>query len=531
MSRNKRSYPFLVHHFLEDSAERFPDKSAVLMNGVGHSFRTIDQAANQLAHFLCRRGLNRGDRVAILLANSPEYIISYYAVLKSGGIAVPLNTDLLATHLPQILSRCGAKILITSRLFRRKLLAIAGDIPSVESIIYRGSTGDPELEERLALEVFYEEAFLQENGEQPPDRRLIDADFASIVYTSGSTGTPRGVTLKHVNVLTNTRSIVSYLQLTPDDRIMAVLPFYYIYGKSLLNTHFSVGGSVVIDNRFAYPNTVLQTMADSDCTGFSGVPSTFAILLHRSALRDFRFPSLRYLTQAGGAMSPDLQKQVSEVFAPARLFVMYGATEASARLSYLDPSELPRKWGSIGKAIPNVELYVGDENGTELPQGEVGEIIARGSNIMSGYWNDPEATARVLRDGCYFTGDLGRMDDEGFIFVVGRKKEMIKRGAHRISSKEIEECALSCPGVMEAAVFGIDDDILGEAIVCCVSLKDSHQIQEKDILDHCKIKLEAYKMPSHVCILPELPKKDSQKIDKSQLKNLFLNDLTRPSDQ
>ena len=197
--------------------------------------------------------------------------------------------------------------------------------------------------------------------EDDPGVRMIDLDVASIVYTSGSTGKPRGAVLSHLNIVSNTRSIVDYLELTSEDRVLAVLPFYYIYGKSLLNTHFFVGGSVVVDNRFLYPNVILQTMREQEVTGFAGVPSTYTILLSRSNLKNLKFPRLRYVTQAGGAMAPSVQKEVAEAFAPARLFVMYGATEASARLSYLDPGDLPRKWGSIGKAIANVELFVADE--------------------------------------------------------------------------------------------------------------------------------------------------------------------------
>jgi long-chain acyl-CoA synthetase len=213
---------------------------------------------------------------------------------------------------------------------------------------------------------------------------------------------------------------------------------------------------------------------------------------------------------------------VQRVFHPAELYIMYGATEASARLSYLDPRDLPRKWGSIGKAIPNVTLYVADEEGREVPQGQTGELVARGSNIMSGYWNDPAATAEVLRHGVYFTSDLGRMDEEGVLYVVGRKKEMIKRGAHRISAKEIEERVLQCAGVIEAAVFGIPDAILGEAIVCCLSVDGGAPPDESAIQEYCKTRLDPFKIPSHIWLLPELPKKDSHKIDKSRLREDFL---------
>ncbi|MCP4711155.1 MAG: AMP-binding protein, partial [Planctomycetes bacterium] len=215
------------------------------------------------------------------------------------------------------------------------------------------------------------------------------------------------------------------MKLTSSDRVMVVLPFYYIYGKSLLNTHFLVGGSVVLDNRFAFPQVILETMEKTQVTGFSGVPSTFMILLNKSTVRNCRFESLRYITQAGGAMAPSVQKEVADVFAPAQLFVMYGATEASARLSYVDPDILPQKWGSIGKAITNTDLFVADESGQPLGPNQVGEIVARGANIMSGYWNDPVGTSKVLKNGLYYSGDLGKVDDDGYLYVVGRSRDII----------------------------------------------------------------------------------------------------------
>jgi long-chain acyl-CoA synthetase len=300
---------------------------------------------------------------------------------------------------------------------------------------------------------------------------------------------------------------------------MVVLPFYYIYGKSLLNTHFFVGGSVVIDNRFLYPNVVLQTMQNQGVTGFSGVPSTFTILLRRSNLKTHKFERLRYLTQAGGAMAPVIQKEVVEAFAPAKLFVMYGATEASARLSYLDPGDLPRKWGSIGKAIPNVDLFVADAAGNPLPAGEEGEIVARGSNLMPGYWNHPGETKKVLKNGLYYTGDLGKMDDEGFIFIVGRRKDMIKIGGNRVSAKEIEDAIYEHPEVVEAAVIGLPDDILGEAPKAFLVVKKScKESIAEELSVFLQQRLAIYKIPKFYEIRDSLPKSESGKIQKLKLK-------------
>ena len=357
-----------VHNFLEDSAERFPDKPAFFANDNWHTYEEINSQSNQLAHYLIKIGINKGERIALLIENSIEYVVTYYAILKAGAITVALNTDSTAKDIEYILNDCDVSLLIVNqKLFRNaKVLFEAKEKKGkgknwAKKVLLWSNLKKIELDQSES-EILFLPAVLESMHKTNPDIKIIDLDVASIVYTSGSTGKPRGATLTHLNITTNTRSIVEYLHLTSDDRIMVVLPFYYIYGKSLLNTHFYVGGSVVVDNRFLYPNVVLKTMHEQNATGFSGVPSTFTILLNRSDLRSFKFESLRYLTQAGGAMAPAVQKEVVDVFNPAKVFIMYGATEAAARLSYLNPNDLQRKWGSIGKAIPNVELFVADEN-------------------------------------------------------------------------------------------------------------------------------------------------------------------------
>ena len=517
----------IVHNFLEDSAELHPEKNALFAFEKWHTFGELNDSANRLARLLVKRGLAKGDRVALFIENSKEYVASYYAVLKAGGITVALNTDSTADDVGYIIQDCGVRYLVTNEKLLRKIRALVSGQPpgegnapgpSLEQVLVWSESGAVGIEDSRR-EIIALPASMEAEPAESPGIRMIDLDIASIVYTSGSTGKPRGAVLSHLNIVTNTRSIVDYLELTPEDRIMVVLPFYYIYGKSLLNTHFFVGGSVVVDNRFMYPNVILQTMKDQAVTGFSGVPSTFTILLGRSNVRSQKFETLRYVTQAGGAMAPAVQKQVAEVFAPAKLFIMYGATEASARLSYLDPAELPRKWGSIGKAIPNVDLFVADECGNPLPAGEEGEIVARGSNLMSGYWNHPEETEKVLRNGLYYSGDIGRMDEEGFIFVVGRSKDMIKIGGNRVSAKEIEEALYEHPGIHEVAVIGIPDDVLGEAPKACIVLKSGYCGNiEEELGAFLKDHLALYKIPKCYEIRDSLPKNESGKIQKLKLK-------------
>jgi len=505
-----------VNRFLEDSAQRNPGAGAAWHEGRWMRYGEIESLANRAANSLIENGVRRGDRVALLLENSFDYIIHYYAILKAGAATVALNTGQTADMLAYALNDSGAKCVISSRRFSKVLLTALRLSPGVEFAVQnQDDLSAFEEAGRRALRV----GDVYGNGRPSrPDAGGSDSDTASIVYTSGSTGKPKGVTLTHLNIVSNTRSIAEYLKLTPDDRVMVVLPFYYIYGKSLLNTHFFAGGSVVIDNRFAYPRVVLETMKETRVTGFAGVPSTFMILLGKTNIREFRFESLRYVTQAGGAMPVAVQKEAVKVFSPAELYVMYGATEASARLSYLDPGDLPRKWGSIGRAIPDVRLAVVDDSGTELPPGETGEIAAKGPNIMKGYWNDPEETAKVLKNGWYYTGDLGKTDEEGFFYVVGRKKDMIKAGGERVSAKEVEDKILEIEQVEEAAVIGIPDELLGEAIKVFIVPRGETRLSEREFETEIRKRLPAYMHPKAVVIASGLPKNESGKILKSELK-------------
>ena len=511
--------PYLLHHFLEAHADRTPEAVLSVHDGQTLSYGEVDQLANKFGAALRALGVQRGDRVGLLVENSGDYIAAYYGTLKAGAVAVSIFTTTTTKTLAFILRDCGVKVLITQNKFISLLEGLPEKLPELQGMILTDDSAAPVARPARVMH--------KRELDELPGRRLhvpmIDLDLAAIIYTSGSTGDPRGAMLSHLNIMSNTRSIVSYLGLTAKDRIMVVLPFPYVYGKSLLNTHVAAGGSVLIDNRFVFPNVVLKTMQEHHATGFSGVPSTFAILLGKSAIRKMEFPALRYLTQAGGAMAPSLIREVMEVFDGKKIFIMYGATEASARLSFLSPDDLPRKVGSIGKAIPNVELRLIKESGEEAGPDEAGEIVARGSNIMSGYWNQPEETRNALTQHGFHTGDLGRKDEEGFFYVVGRKRDMIKSGANRVSAKEIEEVILEHAKILETAVIGVPDQYLGEAICAYISLKPE-AVNGKDeelaeeIIAFCRERLPEFKVPRRVIVEEKLPKNESGKIMKEPLR-------------
>jgi long-chain acyl-CoA synthetase len=312
-------------------------------------------------------------------------------------------------------------------------------------------------------------------------------------------------------------SIVEYLHLTTDDRMMVTLPFYYIFVQSLLLTHVAVGGSVVIENKLLFPENIVRGIQKMEATGFAGVPSTFTKMLKRSSIREATLEKLRYVTQAGGHLAPEIRKHVSEAFAPASLYIMYGATEAAPRMTYLEPSMLIEKLGSIGKAIPNVEVLVVDASGQPVPPYVTGEIIARGSNIMVGYWNDADATKEVIKNGYYHTGDLGQIDDEGYIYVVGRLNDMIKSNGYRVSAIEVEDAILEMEDVADVAVVPVADDITGEAIKAYLVLHQEQDLTLRTLRGRLKGRLPEYKMPQYIEIMNSLPRNKSGKIMKSEL--------------
>ncbi|MCP4650125.1 MAG: acyl--CoA ligase [PVC group bacterium] len=490
----------LIHDFLRNSAKRFPDKPAVIHQKSEYTFSQLDAWSDTFALSLLAKGVERGDRVAIFLDNGIEYLVTYFGILKSGGVVVALNSQLVARELCLPLDDCTPNVIVTDN----KHYKTAAEAVKLS-------------EQQIEILLIEKEAFNYHHKPLAISYQLSDSDLAMIIYTSGTTGKPKGVMLSHGNLSANADSIIEYLKLTSDDKIMIVLPFYYSYGNSLLTTHIKVGGTLVLDNRFVYPNVILDTMAKQEVTGFAGVPSHFAILIKKSAIRKYDLSKLRYVTQAGGGMPPAMIKEFLDIIPDINFCVMYGQTEASARLSYLEPDRLLNKMGSVGKAIPGVELDVLNDQGKKVSVGEQGEIVARGENIMQGYWNDPEQTAGVLRTEGLFTGDLARIDEDGFIYIISRKKDMIKSGANRISPFEIEDILCQMSGIMECAAVGIPDDILGEVIKLCVVVQDEN-ITEREVAVFCKQNLAFYKFPKKIEILPELPKTASGKIKREELK-------------
>jgi acyl-CoA synthetase (AMP-forming)/AMP-acid ligase II len=488
-----------LNAILKASAKKYPNGICVIHEGNRFTYSEIDRSSDTAAFELLRSELKAGDRVAILLENSCEYIIAFFGVLKASGVAVPLNTHLLPAELSYFLKDSSPRFIITDARHKASLAGIVSKdhtVLLVEEIVARQGRSGCNI-----------------NCAANP------GDLAMIIYTSGATGKPKGVMLSHGNLVTNANSIIRYLKIRQSDRMMVVLPFYYSYGTSLLTTHVKAGAILVIDNRFLYPNVILDTMEKEKVTGFAGVPSNFMILLRKSSLRQYKLNSLRYVTQAGGALAPAIIKEFTVLLPKIKFYVMYGQTEATARLTYLDHRFLNKRSGSIGKATPGVKIDIMNDKSEKNKPGVVGEIVASGKNVMLGYWNAPGETGSVMKKGRLWTGDLGYTDKDGFIYLVARKKEMIKSGAHRISPLEIEDVVSALKGVKECAAVGVPDEILGEAIRLFVA-KNGEDLSENDIMLFCKNNLAPFKIPREIKLIPSLPRTPTGKIKRLELLNL-----------
>lgn len=470
-----------VDYFFENTAGF--EKDLLLGAQEPTTYQTVYEKILSLAHFL-NQDIGTGKNILLVSQNSSFFIIAYLGILKSGNICIPLNTTIEQNNLDYIVNKTKSEIGFISDLARKKIeISIA----------------------------CYSESNLSSILISIPKRKSLNNDFngnqvGEIIFTSGSTATPKGVVLTHNNIISNTESILQYLNLKEDDRIMVVLPFFYCYGLSLLHTHIRIGGQLLLNNNFIFLASTIRNLNDYRCTGFAGVPSHFQILLRKTELfKQTEFPYLRYVTQAGGKLQNAFIMEFTESFPSIQLYVMYGQTEATARLSYLPPDLLKAKLGSLGKGIPGVELRVVNSKGKMIIPGQTGEIIAKGQNVMLGYFNDPKESSKTIRNGWLYTGDLATIDHDGFIYLTARKKEIIKVGGKRVSPKEIEGVIAMILGVIDCSVEAVYDEIMGEAIKATIVISEGeNKINEETIRIFCSTQLSNYKIPTIIALKKEI---------------------------
>jgi len=489
------------------------DPSAIALRSPGgnYTYGELQTAVGQVANHLCLlENVHKGDRVLLLGDNTFFWVAAYLGVLRAGLICAPLPPAISSDDFAYIARLTEARVVIVESRHASRYLATLQD---------KHVMTDRPVNESLGARTLLSFSTLEQDSAAFQARSVSPDDLAALMFTSGSTGRPRGVMVSHRNIMANTDSIVQYLELTRSDSVMTVLPFHYCYGTSLLHTHLRAGGSLAIGSRFMYPEMVLDRLVETRCTGFAGVPSHFQILLRRSTIRTRTFPHLRYVQQAGGRLPPVLIVELRQALPNTRIFVMYGQTEATSRLSYLPPEFLDSKSGSIGKGIPGVRLRVLDEAGSEVGPGQVGEIVAEGSNVTQGYWGSPADSAETFRDGRLHTGDQATVDEDGFIYIVGRDKDFLKCRGERVSCLTLEEKMLAFEDLLEVSVVGIPDDVLGEAVKAFIV----GRIPGRDLVERfsafCKKCFPSHLNPSEIVVLDALPKNAAGKVMKDKLRD------------
>jgi long-chain acyl-CoA synthetase len=509
----------LLHHLLERTCTRSANQEALVFDGQRWSYADINLQADRLAAALQQRGVQKGDRVATFLDNGLEAVVSLWATLKCGAVFMPINPLTKRDKLAYLLNDARASVFIAHAVLMPEASAALAQNTSVHTAWLVGSAQRLDaVQARCAAwpNLDIEGATLQ-------GVNLIDHDLAAIIYTSGSTGEPKGVMLSHLNMRSAARSVSSYLQLKASDRLLCALPLAFDYGLYQLLMAARVGATVVLERSFAFPVKVLEVMAREQVTVFPGVPTMFALLMNLKSLSTASLSKLRLITNTAAALSEHHIQQLRAVFPQAVLYSMYGLTECK-RVTYLPPDQLDVRPTSVGRGMPNEEVWLIDEAGQRLPPGSTGELVIRGSHVMRGYWEKPAATAERLHldprtgDTVLHSGDIFRSDAGGYLYFVARRDDIIKSRGEKVSPREVENVLYGLDGVLEAAVIGVADDLLGEAVKAFVSLKAGVVLTEREVLRHCQSRLESFMVPKTVIFVDELPKTDTGKIKKTGLR-------------
>jgi long-chain acyl-CoA synthetase len=484
---------------LTASAERDPDHVAVKLDDIELTYAALNGASAHIAGLLAEHGFARGDRVGIMLPNVPYFPVCYYGVLRAGGIVVPMNVLLRKREVAYYLSDSGAKLLFAWHGFGEDAQAGAEEAGAKCLLVEPG-------------------AFEQQVGTATPDTTVVDTaddDTAVLLYTSGTTGQPKGAELTHANLTLNARGSADLFDLGSEGMVLGALPLFHSFGQTCgMNATVSGGGTLTLLPRFD-PGKALEIIQRDKVNVFQGVPTMYGAMLHHPEREKYDVSTLKLCGSGGSAMPVELLRGFDEAFG-CKILEGYGLSESSPVASF-NHADRERKPGSIGTPIKNVEMRVVDDDGHEVPQGDVGEIVIRGYNVMKGYWQRPEATAETIIDGWLHTGDMGRVDEDGYFYVVDRKKELIIRGGYNVYPREVEEVLYEHPAVREAAVLGVPHDEYGEEVAAAVALKDGAHATPEELRDYVKGQVAAYKYPRVVWLVDDLPKGPTGKILKREI--------------
>lgn len=519
----------LLDLYLEESTTRHPNKTALICGEHRATYAEVNGGANALAHAFKAMGLQRQERVCVYFDNSVETVQSLFAAMKAAGIFLVVHPQVKGNKLAYILNDCKARILV---LGRRHLTAVEhgllackylDHIVIVDINLYEDACAG--FHSLVAAGKHLHNLAQILTGYPPtlPSNPNIDLDLASLIYTSGSTGKPKGVTLTHLNMVTASTSLTTCLRNQPDDLILSALPLAFDYGLYQVLTAFRCGGTVVLEKQFLYPYKYIELIHKEKITGLPIVPTISAILLNLKELENHDFSSVRYVTSTAQALPVHHIQRMRHIMPKARIYSMYGLTECKS-VAYLPSELIDKKPTSVGIAIPNTEVWIEDEEGKPVTTpGTPGELVVRGSHVMVGYWNTPEETARCLKPGrnsterVLKTGDLFTMDEDGHLYFIARQDDLIKTAGERVGPREVENVLYELEAVKEAAVIGVPDDILGQAIKAFVVLREGTELTDVEVIKLCQKRLEKFMVPKYVEFRLELPKTSTGKISKKVL--------------
>lgn len=511
----------LLGEALDFSWKNHPLKTAAIYKGEEFSYSQLKECAENLASHLIKVGIKKGDRIAIFMNNSWQCIISIYGITIAGGVFLIINPQTKAGKLQYILNDSGARVIISENLLTNELsLALVGLKEIQEVILSEGNLAD---NVGLRFKDFDEIINNRESADLP---RIIPNDLAALIYTSGSTGFPKGVMMTHQAMVFTSWSLIEYLRLTEEERILLVLPLAFDYGLYQLFMAITIGGTLIIEHSFSFPPTIFRQIDLLKPTVFPGVPSIYAIMIATYKKSGLTFDCIRKITNTAASLPAEFTADLKKIFPNALIFKMYGLTECK-RVCYLEPELVDLKVNSVGKAIPGTEIFLLSEDGKPVPADQSGILHVRGPHVMAGYWNNEKLSKEMLKPGLIpgerilCAHDLFKMDEEGFLYFQGRNDDIIKTRGEKVSPVEVENAIYQIDGIKEVAVIGIPDIFLGESIIAFITTHDQFQLNEKEIRGECMSHLEAFMIPQSIIILPEMPKSSNGKIDKGELKKIL----------
>ncbi|WP_456416302.1 class I adenylate-forming enzyme family protein [Thiolapillus sp.] len=506
----------LLHEGLFRSAALYPKKTAVIAEGKETSYAEFEEMVRGLAAYLQGQGVERGDRCVVFMDNTLECAVSVYAILAVGAAFVIVNPQTKQDKLSYILEDCGAGALITDIHLHRVFSPLVTRVATLKCVLVSGDiSGYQHLDVASFGAVIRKPA-----GALHCD--AIQKDLSALIYTSGSTGEPKGVMHTHLSMTFALGSLIEYLRLCTEDRILLVLPLAFDYGLYQLLMSMQLGATLVMERSFTYPAIVFQRIREHKVTVFPGVPTIFSLLISMHRREPLVFPGIVRVTNTAAALPVEHISVLKEIFPQALIYTMYGLTECK-RVCYLEPELIDVKPSSVGKAIPGTEVFILNEQGERVKPGELGMLYVRGTHIMLGYWNAPEHTQKVLLDSVLpgekilCTGDWFKMDKDGDLYFQGRSDDVIKTRGEKVSPVEVENVVASVAGVREVAVVGVEDEVLGEAIKCFVAKEQGVVLSVKEVRKACVEKLENFMVPKYIEFVDSLPKTDTGKISKKGL--------------